>query len=355
MKKVYLLTFHGSVNYGAVLQGYALHKTLNLMDCDCRVIDYNRERHHKNFLTIQKTGIKSVIVQLMQLPSKYSLHKKFDAFTKSNMKLTKSYNGHGALFEGQFEDDAVYITGSDQVFNCQLTDDNFHYYFDFTDSPNKYSYAASFGVSEIDSWKSKDKVIELLKKFKHISVREESGQQIIKEYLEADSQVVCDPTFLLEKDQWSKIAKPVSEDKYIALFMLARNEELINQAKAFAKEKGLKILNLAYTVKGIDGIEDRKNLSPQEWLGYIKNAEYVFTNSFHGFALSLNFNKQVWVALSKIGRNSRIVDLANRYGVNDRIIEEKISKDSINYDIVNEKIFADRLRSRQFLEAILNE
>ena len=355
MKKVYLLTFHGSVNYGAVLQAYALHQTLNDLGCDCKVIDYNRELHHKNFLTIQKNGLKSVIVQLLQLPSKRSLHKKFDNFTKTNMELTPSFNGHGALNNGDFEKDAVYITGSDQVFNCQLTEDNFHYYFDFTDSPNKYSYAASFGVSEIDDWNSKDRVIELLKDFKAVSVREESGQKIIKDNLGMDSLVVCDPTFLLKKEQWSQLTKPVKEEKYIALFMLAKNDELISRAKAFAKEKGLKILNLAYTVKGIDGIEDRKNLSPQEWLSYIKNAQYVFTNSFHGFALSLNFNKQVWVALSKIGRNSRIVDLANRYGVHSRIIEGDIVKDDINYEKVNERIDNDRDLSKQFLEAILNE
>ncbi len=355
MKKVYLLTFHGSVNYGAVLQAYALYKTLNLMGSDCKVIDYNRKRHHKNFLAIQKTGIKSIVVQLLKLPSKYSLHKKFDDFTKSNMRLTNSYNGHNALFEGEFERDAVYITGSDQVFNCQLTDDNFHYYFDFTDSPNKYSYAASFGVSEIDDWKSKDEVLRLLKQFNKISVREESGQKIITKHLGIDSKVVCDPTFLIDKEQWSKVAKPIQHENYIALFMLSKNEELIKQAKSFAKEKGLKIINLAYTVKGIDGIEDRKNLCPQEWLGYIKNAQYVFTNSFHGFALSLNFNKQVWVALSKIGRNSRIVDLANRYGVDDRIIGDELSRNTIDYERVNGKIGADRLRSRQFLEAIINE
>lgn len=355
MKKVYLLTFHGSVNYGAVLQAYALSKTLTQLGCDCQVIDYNRERHHKNFLAIQKNGIKSIIVQLLQLPSKYALHKKFDSFTKSHMNLTDAFNGHGALYGTAFEDDATYITGSDQVFNCQLTGDNFHYYFDFTNSPDKYSYAASFGVSDIDDWQCKDKVVELLSQFKRISVREESGADIVKKYLGVDTQVVCDPTFLLDKEHWSKVAKPINEDKYIALFMLSKNEELINKAKAFAKEKGLKLLNLAYTVKGIDGIEDRKNLAPQEWLSYIKNAQYVFTNSFHGFALSLNFNKQVWVALSQIGRNSRIVDLANRYGVEDRIIEDKLCSDEIDYNKVNERILADVARSKQFLEAIINE
>lgn len=356
MKKVYLLTFHGSVNYGAVLQAYALNKTIIDMGYDCEVIDYNRELHHQNFLRIQKSGLKSVIYQLLKRRHNKVLHKKFDNFTKSMMTLSnKSYNGFGALNDTSFDKNDVYLIGSDQVWNCQLTENNYHYYLDFTDSNNKYSYASSFGVADIDNFDDKDYVIDLLSKFKRISVREESGCDIIKKHLGMDSTVVCDPTFLLDNSQWSEIAQSSKETNYIALFMLNRNEKLIAKAKELSKEKNLKIVNLAYTVKGIEGIEDVKCLSPQQWLGYIKNAEYVFTNSFHGFALSLNFNRQVFVALTEGGRNSRITDLCERYGVSDRIINDSMPDNDINYEQVNQKINENRICSKAFLEEILNE
>ena len=96
-------------------------------------------------------------------------------------------------------------------------------------------------------------------------------------------------------------------------------------------------------------------MGPDEWLGYIKNAEYIFTNSFHGFSLSLNYNKQVWVALTAGSRNSRILDLAKRYGVMDRVINNGFNCSPINYDNVNTKIEADRIHSLKFLEEVFNE
>lgn len=356
MKKIYLLTFHGSVNYGAVLQAYALNKTIINMGYECEVIDYNRELHHKNFLKIHKRNIKGIIYQLLKRRGKLILHKKFNDFTKSMMNLSeKSYNGFDALNNSGFPKDGVYLIGSDQVWNCQLTENNYHYYLDFTDSNNKYSYASSFGVADLEMFSDEEYAMELLSKFKVISVREESGYNIIKKHLDREPVVVCDPTFLLDKIQWSEIAKPVLENNYIAMFLLSRNDKLISKAKELATKKNMKLINLAYTVSNIDGIEDIKNISPQQWLGYIKNAQYVFTNSFHGFALSLNFNKQVFVALTEGGRNSRITDLCKRYGVSDRIIADVLPQSVIEYDVVNQKINEDRKKSKAFLEDILNE
>lgn len=358
MLKVYLLTFHGSVNYGAVLQAYALAKTIKTLGHDCKVIDYNRVLHHKNYLRISGGSWKSSVVQILALPEKYILHKKFDAFSLRNMPLTtKSFNGFNALSENDFEKDALFIVGSDQIWNCELTESNYHYYLDFTHSPNKYSYAASFGVTDLSRWKDKEKVLALLKDFRRISVREESGRTILENELGIESQVVCDPTFLLSSEQWKKIAQvPTGLPKqYVLLFMLTYNEKLVEAAKKLADEKQLPVLNLAYTVKSIPGIRSVRNVSPQEWLGLIANAATVFTNSFHGFALSLNMHRQVWVALTKGTRNSRIVDLANRYGVTNRILTDDIMLyHEIDYKSINKAIENDVLHSLDYLKEIID-
>ena len=261
MRKAYILTFHGSVNYGAVLQAYALNKTIQFLGVDCQVIDYNRKLHHRNFLKINAKTFKSAIYQLMQYPGKFILHRKFDRFTRSRTTLTKiSYNGYDALSRDEFSDDAIYIVGSDQVWNCELTENNFHYFLDFTSSPNKYSYAASFGVSDISSWQYRDKILNLLRDFAKISVREESGQAILEKELNSDSVVVCDPTFLLKNSDWDKVASHVRESGYILTFMLSYSDEIINAAKKLSDKTGLPIINIAYSVKGISGIKDIKNV-----------------------------------------------------------------------------------------------
>lgn len=355
--KVYLLTFHGSVNYGAVLQALALSKTLGSLGYACEVIDYNRELHHKNFLKSYSKSFKGKLYQALQYPQKFKLHKKFDSFIKANMPLSsKAYNGFGALSSEVFDENAAFIVGSDQVWNCELTENNYHYFLDFTASENKFSYAASFGVSDISGWENKARVLELLQQFKSISVREESGAEIIKKELNRESTVVCDPTFLLEKSDWEQVASLNDRGKYVLLFMLSYNKDLHERARELAKQKNLPLVNLAYSVKNIEGAENVPNLSPDEWLGYIANADYVFTNSFHGFSLSLNFNRQVFVALTRGSRNSRILDLARRYGVEDRIISnEKLCSDDIDYSLVLPKMQADREKSLDYIKGILKE
>lgn len=356
---IYLLTFHGSVNYGAVLQAYALSKTLCTMGCTCKVIDYNREAHHANFLQLTGKSWKGMAYQLLQLPDKYILHKKFNAFTLRNMPLTdKSYNGPGALQTDDFEKDAFFLVGSDQVWNCELTDNNMHYFLDFTDSPHKYSYAASFGVADISNWRNRDTVLQLMRQFSRVSVREESGREIARRELGIDAQVVCDPTFLLNGDDWQKVAvyREKVHSGYILLFLLTYNEALVRAAEKLAEEKHIPIINIAYTVRNVPGARNVKNVSPDEWLGYITRAEYVFTNSFHGFALSLNNHRQVWVALTPGSRNSRILDIAKRYGVEHRIIDSETADTAqIEYFAVEERIHEDRIRSLGYLKEILND
>lgn len=356
MKKIYVLTFHGSVNYGAVLQAYALNRAIEDLGYTCEVIDYNRELHHRNYLRVIKSSIKGLAYQILQYPEKYRLHKKFDYFTKTRMNIGKKiYNGFYVLKNAGFETDATYIVGSDQVWNCELTEDNLHYYLDFVESRYKYSYAASFGVSDISDWKNKETVLELLKKFRRISVREESGQKILKKHLGTMPEVVCDPTFLIMQEQWAELASEEKKDQYILLFMLARDEKLIRCAKEMALKNDLKIINIVYSVKRINGIEDVCSVGPEEWLAYIKDAKYIFTNSFHGFAFALNFNKQVWVSLSSGGRNSRILDIAKRYDVENRIVGDVLCEDEMDYAVINQKVGQDRKLSLQYLEEILNE
>ena len=355
MRTVYLLTFHGSVNYGAVLQAFALHKAIMDTGAPCSVIDYNRKTHHRNYLTIPKTSLKGFVYQCLQYPKKWKLHRKFDRFTTSKMRLTKTFNGYPAISKTDFESDAAFVVGSDQIWNCQMTNDNTHYYLDFTESKNKYSYAASLGVSDIADWKNKETLGSLLREFRAISVREESAADILQQEFGLSSTVVCDPTFLLTEEQWAPIIPNINRKPYVLLFMFSRNETVIRAAKELAAAHQLQLINIPYMLKHISGAKNVGNLSPEEFLAYIKNASYVFTDSFHGFALSLNFNKQVWVALSNTKRNSRILDLANRYGIAHRIVTDTVSKTDIDYVAVNEKIDADRQHSLNFLQEILHD
>lgn len=246
MPKTYILTFHGAVNYGAALQAYAFYrKYTDLGGGECEFIDYNRERHRAGWLKpgyYSTMNVRGKLYTLLKYPERKRVLNRFERFTREYMRLTpESYNGRGALYGAGFGDDDIYITGSDQVWNLDVTDNDFHYYLDFTDSPNKYAYAPSFAVTDISGWdKDKlDRAEKLLGEYRLISVREESGQAILRRCLGRDVPVVCDPTMLLTGDEWRRLAvSPRVSGGYAVIFTFTSDDKLIAAARQTAEKRG---------------------------------------------------------------------------------------------------------------------
>lgn len=317
MKTVYLLTFAGSVNYGAALQGYALYRAVSKMGYPCAVIDYNRGMHHRNYIlpSFSQSSLKGKVFKLLSSGKKRALSKKFNSFVLKHEMLTKALNGNGALYNHFWDPKDIYLLGSDQVLNLDVTAGDFQYYLDFVESPNKIAYAPSFGTNQIPE-KFKEKADELLRKFRCITVREESGQKLIEAATGNKPQVVLDPSFLLSSDEWKEIFIPPKEKDYILLFPFHQKSPCISAAQKYAEVTGLPLINITYMVEHVEGAKNIKNVSPEEWGGYVANAKKVFTDSFHGMVFSLIFHKNFQVELDKksqkMSRNSRITDLLKR-------------------------------------------
>ena len=354
--KTYVLTFHGSCNFGAVFQAFALFRAIRKYGVQCEVIDYNRILHHRNFLRFAKGSLKGFLYQLFRWPGKYWLHLRINDFVKRNMVLTrKSYNGSKAMKEGVFPENCRYIVGSDQVWNYEMTGEDLHYFLDFTDSPRKYSYASSFGrdvipAAEYAAYR------EFLTKFVKIGVREEFSAEHLRK-MGMHGEIVCDPVFLLEREEWSDMARAAKKlPSYVVIFIFWNDPELIAAARKFSEENGCRIINLVYTTV-VPGCRNVFFLSPEKWLGLMKNAKAVFTNSFHGFAFSLIFRRNVWCGLTPGGRNGRILDIARRYHVESRILSPQngFAADEIDYDAVSSRIAEDRKHSLGYLETVLHD
>lgn len=327
MKNVYILTFAGSVNYGAAFQGYALYKTVVDLGYPCKIIDYNRRTHHKNYVmpAFRQSSFKGKILKLLTSQDRRILSEKFNTFALKHENLTKPYDGEQSLIQETWDQGDIYLLGSDQVLNLAVTEGDFHYYFDFVDSPNKIAYAPSFGTNQIPN-EFKTKAEELLRQFRCLTVREESGAKLIAEATGETPEVVLDPSFLLSAERWKDIFKKPREREYVLLFPFRQNSGCIAAARAYAEKVGLPLINIAYMVGHVDGAINIKNLSPEEWGGYVANANKVFTDSFHGMVFSLIFRRDFYVELDKeshnVTRNSRVLDLLNRIGANS-ILENK--------------------------------
>lgn len=357
--KIGIITFHRPLNYGAILQTYALVKKINDINYDAEIIDYRNSCHEKvlnnmNFKTASgiKARIKSLIFAKINKNKKY----KFQQFTNNNIKISKIIYDQKNVNESNKEYD-FFITGSDQVWNLNLTNGDYTYFLNFVKSDiNKISYASSFGYSKIPE-KYKQETARSLNNYKKISVREQQAANIINDLLNKDVDVVLDPTLLLTKKEWLKISKKVTfrvPEKYILLYAVSPTKEDFEMAKKFSKIVKMKIILINYNMKYIFGMKNCFDMGPEEFIWLIENASYVLTNSFHGTAFSINFNKEFYVRLSKKENNgnSRIENIINLTKLNNRYLDENciINKEKINWKEVNKIINEERNRSIKFLK-----
>ena len=298
-RKIGILTFHASDNFGSVLQAYALSKCLLENGADCEIIDYRKEAVQQLYRIIQPFDNRHHIVSNI-----YSvLH--YKALSKRKALFEDFRNKYLPLSEQRFdkkEDLELcvydrYVTGSDQVWNYDIIDFDLSYMFDFAKG-DKVSYAASFGPRE-----KHDEVLKYksyLETFSNISVRECAALDLCVDKLDVSAKLVCDPVFLLSREDWKAVAKPYKKrpQRYVLCYFpggVPNNVESFTQK--VADQLGCKrVLIMPEWRNIIRPGQKAYDCGPREFLDLIINAECVCTTSFHGTALSILFGKSFYAA-----------------------------------------------------------
>lgn len=326
------MTCHHVYNYGATLQAYALQHYLERLGHDVEIIDYRLSTHvryelftpypegraYKIIQTIPFLRIPIALFKNRKMLHTWGRKKSFDDFDKNYLHISKeTYRTYDELRRANIIAD-LFVAGSDQIWNPVLPNGtDLGYYLNFVKrSKKRISYAASFGVSEI-SKEQANFVKEQLTTFSHLSVREQSGVEILKRIGLAAVKCV-DPVFLLDKTEWAEIAKVKRLDyKYIMVYDFHhKDEKLIAFVKGLSKEKSLKIVSINDTNNAQYADVQINNAGPIEFLSYIKNADYVVSNSFHATAFSLIFNKRfATFPLKTLPNKDRMVDLILSVGL----------------------------------------
>ncbi len=366
MKKVGILTFHNAINYGACLQAYALKEVLKNKKVNVEIIDYKCEAindfYYKTF--VKEDSLKTKIKKILTFNIQKKRNKEFNKFISNNLldfSNQKKYNKSN-IKEVNKEFEKI-IVGSDQVWSPFCTGNDLTYFLNFIqDSNKKFSYAACLGITKDDFYK-KNEVKKLLNDFKFISVRENSAKERLSKILERkDINTSIDPTFLLTAEQWNQIILTKSKkEKYILVYSLSMPKEVLDFAYEVSAKTGYKIIYI--TLDNLFTIKKYKNTitkSPSEFIEYIKDAEYVITNSFHGTAFSIIFNKKFFTIKNSNPNhdNSRLYDLLESLGLEDRIYlkyNDLIINKNINYKEVNNKISKLRNKSLDYIDSILNK
>lgn len=362
-KEIAIITFHRAINYGALLQAYALQVKINELGLHSVILDYRNKRlekiHAKRSLRTSKT-LKSLFLNMLIGRHYNGKHDKFRRFLSRHMNLSAPMHTIQEIESHEREYD-LFVTGSDQVWNYKITDMDPAYFLGFThEDYKKRSYAASFGLREIpDSYKQI--YSELLSGFNTILIRENQGAKIVKDLLNKEPSTVLDPTMLLTKEEWESMCKDIYPpvDKYILVYAFGGSAYIKELAINISRQTGLKICWISSTYKYNPKIRYIRSAGPEEFISLFGGAEYILTNSFHGTAFSINFNKQFFTELlpESMGVNSRIEDLLELVGLKDRIIKSNdasIINSKIDYEKINKIVEDEREKSILLLKDALD-
>ncbi len=362
MKKILTVTFNKANNHGAVLQMYSLQKILK-EKYDTKVLNNYDEKMVEIYHYISKpkgnlkAKIKIMIKNIIFFHYNKKRYDKFSDFINSKVILTDETNNKEKLNKITEKYDVI-ITGSDQVWNSEITNGLSDIYTLNFGSKNtkRISYAASLGRSYIEENQKKE-YKNKLKVINNMSVREESGKKALKElFPEKNIEVVIDPTLLLSKEDWSKEIKeiPLRKEKYILAYMVAYNEEYVKIVNELSQKTGLKIIHFDIKNYYKNTLKSAYTEGPLEFVSLIKNAEYIVATSFHATVFSIIFNKKFWI-VPHLTTGSRVTDLLKKLKISNRTIknlEEFKSKnydEAIDYEKVNTILKEEREKSRKWL------
>lgn len=317
--KIGIMTFHRAANYGAVLQAYALQFYLTKMGNEAKIMDYrckSIENVHSPFYFLYIKGLKNRIKQFLRWPVKLHKKKIFNHFLKTKIALSSRAGKRNKETLLQEEYDVV-IAGSDQIWNPDLIKGDTEYLLDFVPNDTvKISYAASFGVDSLDR-KNTELYRKYIGRFDKLSVREKQGMAIAASLCSKAVIHTLDPTFLLRKEEWESFMDVPECDNYILLYMIRYSDNLIKTAKRLAEEKGKQLIFISDSMRRKRGIRYVTSATPEEWTGLFHNADCVVTNSFHGTAFSINFNKRMILEISGSEQkgNARITSLLDSLAI----------------------------------------
>ncbi len=338
MSRIGLLSLPRYFNYGSQLQLFALQTTIERLGYECEVIDYvapsppplrTVERLHRILrnpsLLVQ--GILDRRAQQRESRLTETRRRLFQEFWETYIHLgPRSYQRFSELAHDPPQCDA-FVVGSDQVWSPlgHFGDDS--YYLAFTEKHRRVAYAPSIGVSEIPET-AKSWMRESLNGMSQLSVRESKGADLIRELTGREAQVVVDPTMLLTAEDWDTIVVPPKRERpYVLCYALQSDGYVRNHARAIAEANALDVVVLPFHRSDIESASHDTarefDVGPREFLGLVRDASFICTDSFHGTVFSVVFRKPFLTFRRYENRTeaatfSRMTDLLDRLKLSDR-------------------------------------
>lgn len=370
--KIGVVTLPLHTNYGGILQAYALQRVLQDMGHDAVLLDsYPQCPRMKPFPLQQLTYLKRLLRKIISPRADISIFYEREQIARYSKKehvrqFYREYVRHvpfGIGVQLHSADFDALIVGSDQVWRGLYGGNSLNdRYLSFAESwsqVKRIAYAASFGI---DEWEyTKEQTIEcrrLAQQFDSISVREESGIALCREHLGVDATWVLDPTMLVDSRHYMEHIEKVSTNYPSSMcfgYILDSSEE-----------KDAILSNIATSLKlhqssfqNIDAPDNSAAPTVEAWLKAFYEAEFVFTDSFHGCVFSILFNRPFVVYGNKKRGMARFHSLLAQFGLEDRLVTTpddaaRVATLPIDWNRVNARLTELRSLSQVFLNSVLS-
>ena len=337
--RIGILTRRAGYNMGSSLQAYAMAKFISDAGYSCRIIDYDEYSGHplwkvRPFVEDIQWGIYKHLPfrkgKYNYLLARAQQYRRFKEFEEEYLPLTEvEYRSQRQLADLSGEFDA-FVCGSDQIWSPLLYDPV--YYFNFLPkgcSARTIAYAPSIGISNASLMRKEQ--VALIQNVDFLSCREQQGAEIIEHFTGRKVPVVLDPTLMVKTSDWESLARSVAQfagESYILCYFLGSNvhQSYVDRLK---KELNCKVINIQMfnRLNHLDADCQMSDIGPCDFLGLIKNAAWVCTDSFHAIIFSYIFQRCVsaferFKSTDSQNQNSRIYTLLDVLGIKDVLVKD---------------------------------
>ena len=352
MKPIGILTFHRASNYGAVLQAYALQQVISGLGRKAVIVDYRCrtvEEGHRPWGLFKRHRFPIVLFRCLVAMKKDRI---FGAFRRDKLELSQPMQFED--LRGAQEDYALFVAGSDQVWNNKLSGMDPAYMLVFAREQQRYSYACSLGFDAFPEG-TKELYREWLSGMQCISLRETRSVDLM-ETIGYEARADLDPTLLLDREEWERFMAPANRpEPYIFVYTVDGDINLLNAARELSARTGVKILYLNNEYRKNRDIPRVRYSTPEEFVGLFAGAEYVLTHSFHGTAFSMIFGKKFKVELETVKKfNVRSRDLLMNCGLQDCVLKNTEEDYNFSADLneAQRRLGLLRRRSADYIKLI---
>lgn len=365
MKNIGIVSYNihcNFTNYGSALQSYALSLAINKLGkkygCEALLVNYCpdilKDKDPLNPIkNMWDKDAETIKMCELSMPFIRENYEKFNNFYNNRFHKTKNTYYSNNFNDIREENINRFVCGSDTIFCVDEfgIDDGYYANYDVMKNGYTISYAASFGDSHFneDTYKLLN---DRVKNFKALGIREKGMIPYLKKQTNVEIQNVCDPTLLLDKEDYKSITNPrIIKNKYLLLYSRRYNKNMEEFAEKLANENGWEIVEISLRATNASKHKMFYEAGVEDFLSLVNNAEFIVTNSYHGMIFSIQFAKE-FIVFSREQCDTKIEELIKKAGCSDRMVvtgKEKYCS-SINYDTVKENLKEFKEKSWDYLD-----